>query len=102
MDATHTPLQSRWYRIASIWLGVGLFDATQTVVVMRSEGMHHAWVQLFVTLLLSWLPWALATPFVLRLGRRYPPVQFRPGVPLVAHLPPRPPIVLIPPAFSLS
>src|SRR5258708_802907 len=86
MDATHTPLQSRWYRIASIWLGVGLFDATQTVVVMRSEGMHHAWVQLFVPLLLSWLPWALATPFVLRLGRRYPPVQFRPVVTWVAHL----------------
>src|SRR5258708_36335055 len=48
--------------------------------------MHHAWVQLFVTLLLSWLPWALATPFVLRLGRRHPPVQFRPVVTWVAHL----------------
>ena len=86
MDATHTRLQPRWYWIASIWFGVGLFDATQNVVVMRSEGMHHAWVQLFVTLLLSWLPWALATPFVLRLGRRYPPVQFRPLFTWVAHL----------------
>src|SRR6266851_5783132 len=86
MDATHTPLRPRWYWIASIWFGVGLFDATQNVVVMRSEGMHHAWVQLFVTLLLSWLPWALATPFVLRLGRRYPPVQFRPLFTWVAHL----------------
>src|SRR5258708_28860393 len=76
----------RWLWIASIWFGVGLFDAAQNVVVMRSEGMHHAWVQLFVTLLLSWLPWALATPFVLRLGRRYPPVQFRPLFTWVAHL----------------
>jgi two-component system LytT family sensor kinase len=67
----------RWYWIASIWFGIGLFDATQTVVVMRSEGMHHAWVQLFVTLLLSWLPWALATPLVLSLGRRHPPMQLR-------------------------
>jgi uncharacterized membrane-anchored protein YhcB (DUF1043 family) len=54
-----------------------LFDATQTVFVMRAEGMHHQWVQLFVTLLLAWLPWALATRLVLRLGRRYPPTQWR-------------------------
>jgi two-component system LytT family sensor kinase len=44
---------------------------------MRAEGMHHAWVRLFATLLLSWLPWALATPLVLRLGRQYPPAQWR-------------------------
>jgi two-component system, LytTR family, sensor kinase len=67
----------RWYWIASIWFGIGLFDATQTVFVMHAEGMHHAWVQLFVTLMLSWLPWALATPLVLRLGRRHSPIQLR-------------------------
>ena len=67
----------RWFWIAAIWSGIALFDATQTVVVMRAEGMHHAWSYLFVTLLLSWLPWALATPLVLRLGRRYPPAQWR-------------------------
>jgi two-component system, LytTR family, sensor kinase len=44
---------------------------------MRSEGMHHAWMHLFVTLLFSWLPWMLATPFVLRLGRQYPPLQLK-------------------------
>jgi hypothetical protein len=63
--------------IAAIWSGIGMFDATQTVVVMRSEGMHHAWVRLFFVLLLAWLPWALATPLVLRLGRRYPLAQWR-------------------------
>src|SRR5215472_12671812 len=68
----------RWFWIGSIWLGVGLFDATQTVVSMRAEGMHHAWARLFWTLLFSWLPLALATPWILRLGRRYPPVRFRP------------------------
>jgi two-component system LytT family sensor kinase len=66
-----------WLWIAAIWFGIGLFDATQTVFVMRSEGMHHAWIKLFVTLLLSWIPWALATPVVLRLGRRYPAAQWR-------------------------
>lgn len=66
-----------WLWIAAVWLGIGLFDATQTVFVMRSEGMHHAWTKLFVTLLLSWIPWAMATPAVLRLGRRYPAAQWR-------------------------
>lgn len=66
---------ARWYWIAAIWCGMGLFDATQTVVQMHAQGMHHAWVQLFFTLLLSWMPWALATPVVLRLGRKYPPAQ---------------------------
>ena len=62
----------RWPWIAAIWSGVGLFDATQTVVAMRAEGMHHAWVSLFVVLTLSWLPWLLATPMVFRLGSRHP------------------------------
>ena len=68
---------STWRWSAAIWFGVGLFDATQNVFVMRSEGMHHAWVRLFVRLLLAWLPWALATPVVLRLGRKYPLSQWQ-------------------------
>lgn len=68
-----SPRQSpRWLWIASIWLGVGLFEATQNVMVMRAEGMHHAWTKLFIALLLGWLPWIPATPLVLFLGRRYP------------------------------
>ena len=57
---------------------MGLFDATQTVVSMHSQGMHHAWTQLFFTILFSWMPWALATPVVMYLGRRFPPVRLRP------------------------
>jgi two-component system LytT family sensor kinase len=67
----------RFVWVAAIWFGIGLFDATQTVFVMRSEGMHHSWVSLYVTLLVSWLPWALATPLVLRLGRRYPVARWK-------------------------
>ena len=63
-----------WFWTAAIWCAIALFDATQTVWAMRAEGMHHAWPQLFLTLLLSWLPWALATPLVLRLGRQYSPL----------------------------
>jgi two-component system, LytTR family, sensor kinase len=67
----------RWVWIAAIWCGVGLFDATQTVFVMRAEGMHHAWFRLFLTMLVSWIPWALATLLLLRLGRLYPVAQWR-------------------------
>jgi two-component system LytT family sensor kinase len=79
MDQPRTHSQPpQWFWIAAIWSGFGLFDATQTVFSMRAEGMHHAWRWLFLTLLVGWLPWALATPFVLRLGRRFPPTQLRP------------------------
>jgi two-component system, LytTR family, sensor kinase len=77
MDANRIGRVPRWFWIALIWSGVGLFDATQNVFVMRAEGMHHAWLRLFVTLLVSWVPWALGTPLVLWLGRRYPPTQLR-------------------------
>ena len=77
---------SPWMWISSIWLGLGLFDATQTVVVMRSEGMHHAWTALFFTQALGWLPWALATPVIAHLGRKYPPLQLLPLSTWVRHL----------------
>jgi two-component system, LytTR family, sensor kinase len=77
---------SQWRWIAAVWFGVGLFDATQTVFVMRAEGMHHNWARLFVTELLVWLPWALATPLVLRLGRRHSPAQWRRFATWCTHL----------------
>ncbi len=64
-----------WRAIAAIWTGIAFFDATQTVFVMHSEGMHHAWAILFLTTVLSWMPWALVTPVVLSLARDYPPVR---------------------------
>jgi two-component system LytT family sensor kinase len=76
----------RWIWIASIWLGFGLVDAMQTVFVMRGEGMHHAWARLFWTCVVGWIPWALATPLVLRLGQRFPPVKLRPLSIWLPHL----------------
>jgi hypothetical protein len=67
----------RLFWIALFWLGIGLFDATQTVFAMRAEGMHHNWTALFATSLLSWIPWAIATPLVLRLQRRHPASQWK-------------------------
>ncbi|HZW93842.1 MAG TPA: histidine kinase [Candidatus Eremiobacteraceae bacterium] len=76
----------RWFWIAAIWSGVGLFEATQTVFVMRAEGMHHYWLRLFFTILFSWLPWALATPLVLSLGRKHPATEWRRVSAWLAHL----------------
>jgi two-component system, LytTR family, sensor kinase len=72
--------------IAFVWLAFALVNATQTVVGMHAEGMRHAWTRLFVTLLLSWLVWALATPLVLRLARRYPPTRWKPVSTWLIHL----------------
>jgi two-component system, LytTR family, sensor kinase len=78
MDTNAATHSRRWIWIASLWLGFGVLDAAQTVLIMHSEGMHHAWITLFITTVVSWLPWALATSPVLNLGRRIPPVGLRP------------------------
>jgi len=76
MTATHTGARSiRWHWIAAIWFAGALFDASQTILIMHAEGRHHAWLPLFGTELVSWLPWALATPLVIYLARRYPIVR---------------------------
>src|SRR5215469_3168476 len=75
----------RWMWIALIWLSIGMFDASDTVFSMRAEGHHHAWWSLFITLLLSWLPWALATPLILDLGRRHP-FKFKSVLAWLPHL----------------
>ena len=69
-SAPDTP-RTRWFWIAALWCAGGLFDASQTVLVMYAEGRHHPWPPLFATQLASWLPWALATPLVIDLARRY-------------------------------
>ena len=86
MKAPEITKSPRWLWVAVLWSGVGLFDATQNVVVMHSEGMHHAWIQLFITLLISWLPWALATPVIMYLGHRFPPVHPRPLSTWLVHI----------------
>ncbi len=65
-----SPRHHPWLLLAAVWLCVGVVQATQTVFGMRYAGMHHAWVRLFFTQVLCWLPWALATPLVIRWGRR--------------------------------
>jgi len=65
----------RWRWIAAIWSAGALFEASQSVFIMHAEGRHQPWPPLFGTELVSWLPWALATPLVIHLVRRYPIVR---------------------------
>jgi two-component system, LytTR family, sensor kinase len=83
---TRDSLRQRWTWIASIWTAFGLVDGMQTVFIMRSEGMHHAWIRLLAVTIASWLPWALATPAIIRLGERFPPIGWRPWIKWPIHL----------------
>jgi two-component system LytT family sensor kinase len=70
------PLPWRW--VVAAWGSVALFNATQNVVVMHSEGMHHRWAQLFANVFLAWLPWLAATPLVFYLGAVFSPARLKP------------------------
>jgi|SRR5450631_353996 len=72
VDRSHVDRSYNWFWIAGLWAGLGVLGATQDVFAMHFEGMHHSWVKLFFTLTFAWLPWALATPAVIHLGRKYP------------------------------
>jgi two-component system LytT family sensor kinase len=86
MDTARAFESPRWYWVFAVWFGLGLFDATQTVFVMRSEGMHHYWLRLFITNVVAWIPWMLATPFIFRLQHRFPGAQWKRAAFWIAHL----------------
>lgn len=62
----------RWRWIAAVWAAGALVEASQTILVMRAEGRHQPWLPLFATEFAIWIPWALATPWILALARRHP------------------------------
>ncbi len=86
MDAGRNFDSPRWYWVFAAWFGLGLFDATETVFVMRSEGMHHYWLRLFFTNVIAWIPWMLATPFIFRLDRQFSGAQWKRPAFWIAHL----------------
>jgi hypothetical protein len=79
-------IASRWRWLAATWAAVGLFDASQTILVMHAEGRHQPWLPLFAIELVSWLPWALATPLVVALARRHPVLHAPTWRAVVAHV----------------
>jgi two-component system, LytTR family, sensor kinase len=76
MTETPTTVRSTgWLWIAAIWCAGALLDASQTLLAMRADEKHqallHAWLPIFGTEMVSWLPWALATPLISRLALRH-------------------------------
>src|ERR1700726_1139179 len=74
-DARAHARSTGWTWIAAIWCAGALFDASQTLLTMHSVGVGKAWLRPFLIVFVSWLPWALATPFVVELARRWPIVR---------------------------
>src|ERR1700744_5199989 len=77
---------SPWFLIPAIWLGFGLMDAMESVIMMHAEGMHHAWGKVFLYDILGVLPWALLTAPIMRLNQRLPITQWRSRKTWLAHL----------------
>lgn len=88
MTGTHTGARSNsWRWIAAMWCAGGLFEASQSVLILRfAERRDHAWLPLFATELATWLLWALATPWVISLARRYPITRRTPVRTVAVHL----------------
>jgi two-component system LytT family sensor kinase len=63
----------RWELLSiAIWMTFGLVNGTQVVVGMHAEGMSHPWARLFAVYALSWALWAVVSPAVLTIIKRYP------------------------------
>jgi two-component system, LytTR family, sensor kinase len=67
-----TARTTNWRWIAALWCAFGMIEATQAIGIMRfGEGRDHAWLPLFAISMATWLPWALATPWIIGLARRH-------------------------------
>jgi two-component system LytT family sensor kinase len=75
-----------WRWIAAFWFAGAVFEATQSVFILHALGKRGGELLLFATELVGWLPWALATPFVIGLARRHPLVPAPTARGIVAHL----------------
>jgi two-component system, LytTR family, sensor kinase len=77
---------TRWIWIAAIWCAGALFDASQTILTMHAMGSKASLLSPFLSEFLSWLPWALATPFIAGLARKLPIARGAVLKASVAHL----------------
>jgi two-component system LytT family sensor kinase len=75
-----------WIWICAIWIAGGMFNASQSVLLMRAEGVHHPWQPVCASEFASWLPWMLATPLLASLARRFPVARAASAQTIAVHL----------------
>lgn len=72
---THTTATSEpmigWRWIVAFWSAGAVFEATQSVFIQHVLGRQGGEALLFAIEVAGWLPWALATPFIITLARRH-------------------------------
>lgn len=100
--ATSSAPMIRWRWIAVFWFAAALFEATQSIFIQHAIGRRGGEVLLFVIELAGWLPWALATPFVINLARRHPVIPVPTARGVAAHLTALLAITLIAEAWSAA
>jgi two-component system LytT family sensor kinase len=77
----------KWGIIVGFWLFFGLLNASQLYVGLRIENFPVPLWGMFAWELTGWGSWALLTPIVLRLGRRFPLERSAWARGLLVHLP---------------
>jgi signal transduction histidine kinase len=91
-----------WRWIAAFWIAAALFEATQSIFIQHLLGQRGEEALLFVIEMVGWLPWALATPFVINLARRHPLLPAPTARGVAAHLGALLAITLIAEAWSAA
>jgi two-component system LytT family sensor kinase len=81
-----SPPMISWRWIAAFWTAGAVFEATQAIFIQHTMGRHGGEALLFLTEVAGWLPWVLATPFVINLARRYPILPAPTARGVAAHL----------------
>ena len=75
-----------WRWIAAFWTAGAAFEATQAIFIQHALGRHGGEPLLFIIEMAGWLPWPLATPFVIDLARRHPILPAPTARGIAAHL----------------
>ena len=61
----------QWVAVLGIWIVLGLIYAGPIYLEVRAEGMNHSAARIFGWGILTWSVWALLTPAIVWLGRRF-------------------------------
>jgi hypothetical protein len=61
----------KWAAVLGIWIVLGVIYAGPIYLEVRAEGMNHSAARIFGWGILTWSVWALLTPAIVWLGRRF-------------------------------